>query len=71
MKTKPSLLIATICLLLCHFTVYAEIKKEYKVGDDGFEWYLITENGKQGAQDRNGNMLIPTEYKEVFFVDML
>lgn len=40
-------------------------QKEYKVEMDGFEWYLIYENGKYGAEDKYHNLLIPTEYSEV------
>lgn len=58
---------ATFCLCMCHINAFAAAKKEYKIEDDGFEWYLITENGKQGAQDKNGNVLIPVEYKKVFY----
>ena len=65
MKTKTSLLIAVACLVLCNFSAFAAAKKEYKMGGGGFEWYLITENGKHGAQDKNGNILVPVEFKEV------
>lgn len=41
--------------------------REYKIEDDGFEWYKVGHNGKFGAQDRNGNLLIPTEYDNVWY----
>ncbi len=45
--------------------------KEYQVGKDGFEWYKITHIGngdyKLGAEDRYGNMIIPTEYESIIF----
>jgi hypothetical protein len=43
--------------------------REYQVGDDGFEWYKICKNGKYGAEDRNGNILVPTEYNKIEYQD--
>ena len=40
--------------------------REYKV-EDGFEWYLVCKNGKYGAEDRSGNILVPTEYTKVSY----
>lgn len=42
--------------------------KIYQIEDDGFEWYLTKEGNKCGAQDKYGNLLIPTEYKSVQWV---
>lgn len=45
--------------------------REYQVGDDGYEWYRVskTVNGvtKYGAEDRYGNMIVPTEYDSYVF----
>ena len=43
--------------------------REYKVEDDGFEWYLVCKNGKYGAESRDGIMLVPTEYTKVVYFD--
>ena len=45
----------------------ATSKKEYRVELDGFEWYKVCKNGKYGAEDRNGTLLIPTEYNYVYY----
>lgn len=66
MKTK-ALFISTLCLVLCELSVFAEVKKTHKVESDGFEWYLIEENGKEGATDRFGNMIIPMECKQILY----
>jgi len=39
--------------------------REYQVGDDGFEWYKVCKNGKYGAEDRLGNMLVPCEFSKI------
>ncbi len=36
--------------------------REYQVGDDGFEWYKVCKNGKYGAEDKRGNLLVSFEY---------
>ena len=45
--------------------------KEYKVGNDGFEWYKVKKvvNGEEryGAEDRYGNMIVPTEYSGMWY----
>lgn len=43
--------------------------REYKVENDGFEWYLVCKNGKYGAESRDGQTLVPTEYSQVFYFD--
>ena len=39
--------------------------REYQIGEDGFEWYKIYKNSKYGAEDRNGNTIVPAEYDDV------
>lgn len=41
--------------------------REYKVESDGFEWYKTYKSGKYGAEDKNHNTLIPTEYSEISY----
>lgn len=40
-------------------------RREFQVGEDGFEWYEIFKNGKYGAEDRYGNVIVPTEYDNI------
>ena len=62
---KQKLVLMVLALLMCYAMGYAQ-KKTYMVLDDGFEWYLVEKvvNGKKffGAEDRYGNMIVPTEY---------
>lgn len=44
--------------------------REYKINDDGFEWYLVCKNGKYGAEDKNGNLLIPYEYTNIWYISI-
>lgn len=45
--------------------------REYKIDDDdGFEWYLVCKNGKYGAEDKNGNLLIPYEYTKIWYMSL-
>ena len=41
--------------------------RDYQIGEDGFEWYKVCKNGKYGAEDRNGNTIVPTEYDGVIY----
>ncbi len=69
MKQKV-LLLLVLALGMCGTAGIAQ-EKEYKVEDDGFEWYKVTRtvNGqkKYGAEDRNGNMIVPTEYDRIWY----
>lgn len=42
--------------------------REYQVAEDGFEWYKVCKNGKYGAEDKNGNIIIPNEYDRVEYI---
>ena len=68
MMKQKVLLLMVLALGMCGTTGFAQ-EKEYEVGDDGFEWYNVkrTVNGqtKYGAEDRYGNMIVPTEYDEI------
>lgn len=70
MKQKV-LLLMVLALVACSITGIAQ-EKEYQVGNDGYEWYKIkhTVNGqtKYGAEDRNGNMIVPIEYDGVSYI---
>ena len=69
MKQKV-LLLLVLALGMCGTAGFAQ-EKEYKVGEDGFEWYKVsrTVNGqeKYGAEDRYGNMIVPVEYDFMFY----
>ena len=40
--------------------------REYRVCKyDGYEWYEICKNGKHGAENRNGILIVPIEYDKV------
>jgi len=62
---KKVLLMIVLALGLCGNKSLAqeEVKKEYYVEDDGFEWYslYLYEDGKSkvGAEDRYGNTIVP------------
>lgn len=62
MKQKV-ILMAT--MLMCVFTLNAQTKREYKTENDGFEWYFIEKDGKKGAEDKYGRIIIPCEYNTV------
>lgn len=60
-------------LALCMFSIQSnaqskpvpEDSREQKVGRDGFEWYRVCKNGKYGAEDKDGNVLVPCEFERV------
>ena len=43
----------------------SNVSKELKVEECGFEWYKVGKNGKWGAEDKNGKVLIPIEYGRI------
>ena len=65
---KQTLLLMVLTLVMCSINVSAQTKK-YKVEDDGFEWYQITENEMEGAIDKYGNLIIPPVYKVVYYMN--
>ena len=68
---KQKLLLMVLALGMFGMSLNAQTKKEYQVGDDGFEWYEVKKvvNGqtKYGAEDRYGNMIVPTEYDLMWY----
>ena len=48
-----------LLLTIAIFNVSASAVRIHQVEENGFEWYLISEYPRQGAEDRNGNTLIP------------
>lgn len=46
-------------------------RREFQVGSDGFEWYEIYKNGKYGAEDRYGNVIVPTEYDNIHYNEVV
>ena len=54
-------------MLMCVFALNAQTKREYKTENDGFEWYFIEKDGKEGAEDKYGKTIIPCEYNGVSY----
>lgn len=42
---------------------FAQINKELKTEEDGYQWYLVSFNGARGAQDINGKEIVPLSKK--------
>ncbi len=63
---KQTLLLMVLALGMCSTIGFAQEKK-YHVEDDGFEWYLISQDGTEGAQDKYGRTILPVEYKSIFY----
>ena len=42
--------------------------REYKIENDGFEWYLVCKNEKYGAESRDGTILVPIEYSAITYL---
>lgn len=55
------LLTATICVSTVAQT------KELRIERDGFEWYSVSKNGKYGALNFKGEILIPIEYDTITY----
>ena len=81
MNMKQTFFIMALALGMCSINGSAQTNKsvmkatasvpkdsrEYQVGNDGFEWYKVCKNGKWGAEDRNGNVLVPMEYNGISY----
>jgi len=63
---KQKLLLIVLALGMCSISGNAQ-NRELKVESDGFEWYRITRDGKEGAEDKNGRTLIPAKYRSVYY----
>jgi len=62
---KKLILLLLIC---CNFSLaYGQITKERKLEDDGYVWYEVKNGNLYGAEDSNGNQIIPTKYTYVFY----
>lgn len=62
-------LLITLLSALCTCLSFAQTKRRF-VGEDGFVWYLLTDGeGHDGAEDENGNILIPfsRQYSQVLW----
>lgn len=55
---KQTLLLIVLALGMCS-TCLAQVKKTYRKEKNGFEWYLIQEGNYEGAEDKNGKIIIP------------
>lgn len=66
---KQKLLLMVLALGMCSTMVLSQTTRECVVEDDGFEWYKTKgTNGDQevyGAEDRNGNILLPCVFGEI------
>ncbi len=67
MKQKLLLLVLTLGMFSLNSNAQ---NKELQKADDGFEWYLVSQNGKYGATDVNGKTLIPVEYDKCAYQPM-
>ena len=61
-----------LALGMCGTAGFAQEKEHQVDPDDGFEWYEVTKtvNGekKHGAEDRYGNLIVPTKYEELIYM---
>ena len=66
---RQVLFLMVLAFGMCSAIGFAQ-KKEYKVEDDGFEWYLILgQDFKQGAQDKYGNRIISAEFSSIIYTN--
>lgn len=63
---KQKLLLMVLALGMCSIGVIAQ-NRELKVESDGFRWYKVTQNGKNGAENENGKTIIPTRYDFIWY----
>ena len=64
---KLKLLLMLLALGMCCIGANAQTKREKKVESDGFVWYEVKQNGKIGAEDKNGKTIIPTRYDFIIY----
>lgn len=63
---KQTFLLLVLALGMHSIDMSAQ-SKELQKTKDGFEWYLVSQNGKYGATDANGKTLIPIEYDKCVY----
>lgn len=60
--------------LICFFSFCASLHsetRERKIGENGKIWYLVCNNNLYGAEDGNGNPIIPVKYSRINYVSNL
>ena len=78
---KQAILLMVLALGMCSINGIAQTRRtntqskaapkdsrDYQIGEDGYEWYKVCKNGKYGAEDRNGNTIVPVEYDGIIYV---
>lgn len=66
MIMKKNLLLMVLALGMCCISVNAQ-NRELNVENDGFRWYKVVQNGKEGAITPEGRTIIPTQYFHVSY----
>ena len=61
-------IIGVIFTAIIYVGTYAQTK-EFRIEKDGYEWYLVSLDGKYGVSDYNGNILLPTKYDAINFYE--
>ena len=67
---KKELLFIVVILCCCCSNLFGQNKEIKQVGMDGFVWYEVIENGKHGAKDVNGKIIIPCEYRQIDYFEI-
>ena len=67
MKEKIIMIIVSIFVSNCMYS--QSVRKEKKIGADGFIWYMTVSGQYRGAEDTNGNVIIPLSkhYNGIFY----
>ena len=70
-------LLVAVIITFISFIADAQIEKIYKIAEDGFEWILCREWDSShstftnfGAEDLNGNVLVPSKFNQVYYSDI-
>lgn len=63
---KQKLLLMLLALGMCSISMNAQTRTR-QVEDDGFVWYKIMQNGKEGAQSTDGSTIVPCNYDKVWY----
>lgn len=61
---KRTLLLMILALGMCSINTSAQTK-EFRIEKDGFEWFLVFQNGKYGALDYKGQNLLPIYFDNI------
>lgn len=66
-KKMKKVILLLGCILFIHMHLYAQTK-ELRIEEDGFEWFLVSNNGKLGAMSNSGNNLIDVSYDSIKYI---